>query len=229
MLHLFDITDDERTCKEYSIFSPTMTIVNEKHRWHGPFTKDQILLMLEDEMVRPETRPIDQSDDIVRGDLVTITPESVLQTCTPCIGMDDKGLCYGKSEWIADVMKDKGLRHLGYLHFVDGKCVGGAEFLPSKKVPYPIPDKRDDNAFLTCSYVSSETKDFKSHPLEKLVEDLKEQGFVTLSVAASEHVVLPNGPKAWFERKGFVDKGVLSKEGLHGAEIHYLQLDLVKG
>lgn len=228
MLHLFDIADDEKTCKEYSIFSPTMTIVNGKYRWHGPFTKEQIILMLEDEGVRPEERSIAQSDDIVRGELVPITPGSVLETCTPCIGVDDKGLCFGKSEFIAGIMKDRGLKHLGYLHFVDGKCVGGAEFLPSKKVPYPIPDKREDNAFLTCSYVSSETKDFKSHPLEKLVQDLKGQGFTTLSVAASESAVLPNGPKAWFERKGFVDMGILSREELHGAEIHYLQLDLGK-
>jgi hypothetical protein len=230
MLHLFDVTDDEETCRMYSIFSPTMTIVNDRYRLHGPFTKERIISMLEDEEeVAPDIRPIAQSDDIVRGELVPITPESVLHTCAPCINTDDKGLCFGKSEWVSGVLKGTDLKHLGYLHFVDGKCVGGAEFLPSRKVPYPIPDKHEDNAFLTCSYISSEKRDFKSHPLDKLIGDLREQGFERLSVASSESVVFPNGPKEWFERKGFLEKGVLFYEEMHGATIHYLQLDLKKG
>lgn len=203
-----------------------MTIVNDKYRWHGPFSTERIVSMLDDEEVRPEGYTVAQSEDVVRGELVPITPESVLHTCIPCINTDDKGLCFGKAEWLTDMLKVTGLKHLGYLHLVDGKCVGGAEFLPSTKVPYPIPDKRADNAFLTCSYVSSSERDFKSHPLERLVGDLTEQGFATLSVAASESVVFPNGPMEWFVKKGFSDKGVMMTEELHTATIHYLQLEV---
>ena len=225
-LHLFDVSNDEETCKNYSIFSPTMVIVNDKYRWHGPFSKETILEMLEDEGVEPVAQAISQSEDVVRGNLVPITPDSVLQTCVPCINVEDKGLCMGKSEWVRDMIGATGLKNLGYLHFHEGKCVGGAEFLPSIRVPYPIPDKREDNAFLTCSYISNEIKDFRAYPLERLIVDLRSSGFKTLSVAASEKVVFPNGPMAWFTRKGFEDKGILHEERMHGAKIHYLQLGL---
>jgi hypothetical protein len=226
MLHLFDVSNDEETCRKFSIFSPTMTIVNDDYRWHGPFSKETILEMLENDDIEPVAQSVNQSDEVVRSALSPITPESVLRTCGPCINVEDKGLCMGKSEWVADMLGTTGLKNLGYLHFHDGKCVGGAEFLPSKRVPYPIPDKREDNAFLTCSYLSDETKDYKTHPLEKLIGDLSKSGFKTLSVAASEEVVFPNGPMAWFTKKGFVDKGILHEERMHGATIHYLQLEL---
>jgi len=225
-LHLFDVSNDEETCRKYNIFSPTMIIVNDRLRWHGPFSKERILEMIESEELEPVPYVVDQSDDVVHGELVPITPDSVPKTCIPCINVDDKGLCMGKSEWVGDMLKETGLKNLGYLHMLGGKCVGGAEFLPSKKVPYPIPDKRKDNAFLTCSYLSNEDKDFRTHPLEKLILDLGSSGFKTLSVAASEKVVFPNGPIDWFTRKGFEDKGVLFEEELHEATIHYLQLRL---
>jgi len=132
----------------------------------------------------------------------------------------------GKSEWIRDMLRETGLKNLGYLHFYEGICVGGAEFLPSKEVPYPVPDKRDDNAFLTCSYLSDDKKDYRTHPLERHIGELPALGFRTLSVAASERVVFPNGPLEWFTRKGFEDKGVLFEEELHEATIHHLQLRL---
>lgn len=225
-LHLFDVSNDEDTCRKYNIFSPTMIIVNDKYRWHGPFSKETILEMLEDENVEPVDQAINQSDDVVQGKLVPITPDSVLQTCVPCISIEDKGLCMGKSEWVTGMLDATGLKNLGYLHFLGGKCVGGAEFLPSRRIPYPIPDKRDDNAFLTCSFVSDEVKDYRTYPLQKLIGELGESGFKTLSVAASEKVVFPNGPMAWFIKKGFVDKGILFDEKMHRATIHYLQLEL---
>lgn len=225
-LHLFDIWNDPATCERYRIFSPSMLLVNDKHRLHGPFTAERVLAMLSDEDLEPRAYTVRQSGDVVKGDLTAITPESVLGTGATCAGADDSGLCMGKSEWVRDVLRTTGLQHLGYVHAHNGACVGGAEFLPSELVPYPIPNKRKGNAFLTCSYLSDEKKDFRTHPLERLCQDLKEWGFDTLSVAASKDVVFPNGPMAWFEKKGFADKGILITEELHKAEIHYLQRKL---
>lgn len=226
MLHLYDIWEDRAACEQFRVFGPTMLIVNDKYRHHGPFTTDKVLAMLEDEDVEPVGYEVDQSEDVVRGELIPVDSKSVLSTCEPCIGSGDSGLCMGKSEWVRGVLKSSGLEHLGYLHMHGGKCVGGAEFLPSQMVPYPVPGKKNDNAFLTCSFLSDDKKDYRTHPLERLIDDLRKWRFKTLSVAASKDVVFPNGPMKWFEKKGFEDKGTLIKEELHKAEIHYLQLDL---
>ena len=95
LLHLFDVSNDEETCRKYNIFSPTMVIVNDEYRLHGPFTKERIMAMLEDEDVEPVAYAVRMSDDVVRGELVPITPDSVLRTCVPCIRTEDRGLCVG--------------------------------------------------------------------------------------------------------------------------------------
>lgn len=225
-LHLFDITKDEGTARQYQVFSPTMVIVNDKYRWHGPFSKELIVSMLEDEPIEPRAYAVNQSADEVRGELVPIDSNSVLSTCMPCMSSDDLNFCRGKAEWIGERLRETGMASLGFIHMVDGKCAGGAEFLPSTHVPYPIPDKREDNAFLTCSYVSDEKRDFRGYPLDALARSLRDRGFRTLSTVSSTDVVFPNGPVSWFERRGFADKGLLIREDLHRAELHYLQREL---
>jgi hypothetical protein len=222
-LKLYDLTEDPGKAEEYRIFSPNLLIVNDKYRLHGPFTNDRVHSMLDDEDIGPTRYVVRQSEDVVRGDLVPVSTDSVLQTSSACVDSQDRGLCRGKSEWVRDTLFSTLLKHLGYIHRFDGRCVGGAEFLPSLIVPYPVPDKREKNAFLTCSYMSDEKHDYKTHPLEALERDLAEWGFDTLSVAASSAVVFPNGPSEWFVKKGFVNKGLLVEEDLHGAEVHYYQ------
>lgn len=225
-LQLFDITTDHEAARQYQVFSPTMVIVNDKYRWHGPFSKELIVSMLEDEPIEPRAFVVEQSAEEVRGELAPIDVDSVLMTCAPCMNSEDSNFCRGKAEWIGERLKETGMADLGFVHIVDGRCVGGAEFLPSTHVPYPIPDKRRDNAFLTCSYVSDDKRDFRGYPLDALMKSLRERGFKTLSTVASTDGVFPNGPVQWFERRGFVDKGFLIREELHRAELHHLQLEL---
>lgn len=222
-LHLHDVTGDGATCSEHRIFSPQMLLVNDRYRLHGPFSAERVVALLDDEATEPARYAVMQSDDVVRGDLVPLTAASALSTCHTCAGSPDPGLCRGKAEWVARMTADSGLPHLGYLHMAGGRCVGGAEFLPSRLVPYPIPDKGQRDAFLTCVYVSDDRHDYKTHPTERLLADLREQGFRSASVAASTDVVFPNGPASWFMRLGFEDRGLLVREEMHGADIHLLR------
>lgn len=225
-LHLFDVWGDEETCRKYQVFSPTMLLVNDERRWHGPFTREKVLELLDEDEIEPTSYTVVQSDEVVRGELVPVDYNSSLRTCEPCLNSKDSNLCRGKAEWVQSVLDETGLDHLGYLHLVDGTCVGGAEFLPSERVPYPIPHKSEEAAFLTCSFLSDQTKDFKSHPLEALISDLRSWGYTSLYVVASTTVVFPNGPMSWFQKKGFKDNGKLLVEPLHNAELHFLELRL---
>ncbi|MEW5748215.1 MAG: hypothetical protein AB1793_05435 [Candidatus Thermoplasmatota archaeon] len=225
-LHLHDVTGDDALCAQYRVFSPQMLIVNDRHRLHGPFSSERVVALLDDEDTGPVPFAVRQGGDVVRGDLVPLTPDSALSTCHTCAGSPDPGLCRGKAEWVAQMIGDSGLPHLGYLHMAEGRCVGGAEFLPSRLVPYPIPEKGPKDAFLTCVYASDEAHDYKAHPTERLLSELGPLGFDTVSVAASTDGVFPNGPAAWFGRFGFEDRGLLVREEMHGADIHLLQMRL---
>lgn len=225
-LHLFDLMEDPSACEDYSIFVPTMLIVNDDRRWCGPFSNEDVLAMLDDEDVVPRKSSLDGLGEPVEGDLLEINPDSVLSTCEPCLKTDDTGLCRGKSEWVHGIIDREGVRHLGYLHIVNGLCVGGVEYLPSMAVPYPIPGKDEKNAFLTCVYGSSGERDYRTHPLKRLISDLRQMGYETISVAAAKDGKYPNGPTAWFEEIGFQDIGHLSTEELQEIEIRHLRLTL---
>ena len=225
-LHLFDLAEDASACEDYEVFVPTMLIVNDEYRWCGPFSKEDVLAMLEGEDVVPATFPWEGPGEVVEGDLVEITPNSVLSTCEPCMKTRDIGLCRGKSEWVHEVTEKEGADHLGYLHMVDGVCAGGAEYLPSKIVPYPIPGKDERSAFLTCAYSSEGKRDYRTYPLKRLTSYLRSRGYESLSIAADTRGVYPNGPAAWFADFGFEDVGHLSTEDLQGIEIRHMKLRL---
>ena len=226
-LHLHDITLDAETCAKYRIFSPTLLIVNDDYRWNGPFSTENVVAMLEDEDVEPRSHGTRRSSHTVsEGKTVPLDHLTALSTSRPCLDSDDDGLCRGKAEWIKETMGRAGATHLGRLHMVDGVCVGGAEYLPSEMVPYPIPDKREGNAFLTCSYASADDEGLRTQPLDELTEDLRSLGYDCLSVAAATVGSFPNGPAEWFERRGFIDRGLLSEEEFPEMDIRYLQLDL---
>jgi hypothetical protein len=117
-LHLFDVAGDEETCAKYRIFSPTLLIVNDKYRVHGPFTNERVMALLEEEDVGPRPYRVAQGDQVVRWDLIPIDGRSVLRTGPTCAGAEDEGLCMGTSEWVSDMLAKAGVRHLGYLHRV---------------------------------------------------------------------------------------------------------------
>ena len=225
-LHIDDVTGDPGKCEEYRIFSPTTLIVNDSLRWLGPFSREEVLAMLYDEELPPRERGALADEPVVEGELAPITPESVLSTCAPCLMSDDVGLCRGKAEWTQTILGETGADHLGYLHFEDGTCVGGAEYLPSTRIPYPIPDKRNTNAFLTCSFRSDAEKDYMSFPLRKLVDELGASGYDTLSAVCSTNTAFPNGPADWFERMGFERRETLAHEELHDTDLVFMQLRL---
>lgn len=225
-LHIDDITADPARCEKYRIFSPTTLIVNERLRWLGSFSKEEVLALLYDEELPRRDTQDQEIGAATDGDLTPITPESVLATCEPCLQSADIGLCRGKAEWIQSVLEESGAEHLGYLHFMEGRCVGGAEYLPSPRVPYPIPDKRKTNAFLTCLFRSAAERDYASFPLRRLVDELGRSGYDTLSVVCSTNTTFPNGPASMFEKRGFERREVLAHEDIHDTDLVFMQLSL---
>jgi len=222
-----DISDDFELAEKMNLFSPTLLVFNDTYRWNGPIKREIIEAFEKGEV--PYRRPynINQSDNLVKGILKPLTEKTVFDTYKPCARSFGERCCVSKSIWIRTIRGQYGLKHLGYLHYVDGECVGGAEFVPSLVVPYNIPKKKDI-AFLTCSYLSGENVDYKSYPLEKLESELPDLGYTQLFTIASEEVVFPNGPLEWFEKRGYLDVGEVSFEQNEGARIHLLKKRMVK-
>lgn len=225
-LQVVDFSSDPEACRNYSIFSPTLLVVNGRHRWNGPFSKSDVVRLLNDDPPQRPPYSIPTPHRAFEGRLIPIDGNSVGLTCHTCFSKDDPDLCRAKSQWVGGVLSRTGLPHLGYLHLDGDKCVGGAEFLPIGEVPYPIADRSPGDAFITCSFLSSPDYDYKSYPLRHLLVFLRERGFDRALVIASRQVVFPNGPMDWFERLGFRDLGQVAFETQDHAEMHLLGKEL---
>ena len=218
----FDVTGNEELASSVNMFSPTLTIVDGKGRWHGPLFSPFAAAVARGEMPRQEPYRVKMSSRVVRASLAPLTGQWVADTREVC-GVSHQG-CAGKGPWVQEIMKQYQLPHLGFLHYREGKCIGGAEFVPSVEVPYRIPREKN-TAFLTCSFVSLEEADYRSFPLERLEEALPGLGYRTLLAIASEEVVFPNGPLEWFLKRGYRDRGVVHEEDEY-ARMHLVEKEL---
>lgn len=221
-IEIFDITENRELASSVNMFSPTLTIIDGKGRWHGPlFSKFQEAVS-RGEMPHQEPYRVNMSNQVIKGSLVPLTSQVAEDTWEVCgVSMQS---CSSKARWVQEIMKKYQLPHLGFLHYLESKCVGGAEFVPSIEVPYCIP-RGEKIAFLTCSFLSAENADYKSFPLERLEETLPDLGYHTLQVIASENVVFPNGPLEWFVERDYQDTGVIHDENEY-IRMHLLEKKL---
>lgn len=219
----YDITDDYRIAERLDIYSPTLMVFNDELRWNGPITADIIERISKGDIPKAEPHYIELSNNLIEGSTKFVTEENVFDTCIPCFA--GKEYYYEKAEWIKKIKEDFGLDHLGVLHYWEGKCVGGAEYVPSLIVPYPIP-KGKNIAFLTCSYLSDEDVDYRSHPLKVLEAELPKYGYEALIAIVAEKVTLPNGTLEWFINRGYVDLGELYYEERDFARMHLVKKEL---
>lgn len=226
-IEIFDISNNHAIAKKLNIFSPNMLVIDDKLRWHGPISIESFESILNGTI--PESKPyiVNIGKDIFKGEMKDLTEDTVLDTCILCASSKENTFCNDKSKWIKDLRQKYNLPHLGKLHYINNLCVGGAEFVPSLEVPYPIP-KDNDVAFLTCSFVSSKDGDYKSYPLHKLEEELPSLGYKSIIAIVSENTPFPNGPLDWFLAEGYIDLGFIYNEERHFAKMHLVKKDIIK-
>lgn len=221
-VEVFDVTGNPELASAINMFSPTLTIIDGKGRWHGPLFSNFCEAVSRGEMPRQDPYRVEMSSRVVSGSLVPLTSAVAADAWEVC-GVSLQS-CSGKDRWVQGIMEKYELPHLGFLHYLDGKCVGGAEFVPSLEVPYRIP-RGERDAFLTCSFLSDENADYKSFPLQGLEETLPDLGYQTLMAIASGEVVFPNGPLEWFLERGYRDTGVIHEENEY-VRMHLLEKEL---
>lgn len=224
-VNIFDISNDFDAALGKNIFSPTLSIFNDDLRLHGPIKKDRIEEILNGDKPLPMQYKVEMNTNIIMGELRDITEETIFDTCKPCALTWDRTICSDKAAWIKNIRTKFNLPHLGKLHYLDNECVGGAEFVPSVIVPYPIP-RSNDAAFLTCVFLSDDTADYKSFPLQSLEKELPKLGYNSLMAIASEESCFPNGPLEWFLERDYIDLGQLYHENMHIASMHLVKKSL---
>ncbi|MCK4257855.1 MAG: hypothetical protein KAX49_02695 [Halanaerobiales bacterium] len=223
-IHTYNLSNHPQLAKKLNIYSPTLLVFNNRVRWNGSITKNIIEKISKGDIPERKAYVVNNGKDLISGITKPLTEKTILETYKPC-GCSKKSSCIEKAIWIKYLRNKYRIPHLGILHYFQGVCVGGAEFVPSLAVPYSIP-KREDIAFLTCSFLSDDKADFRSLPLQALEDELPSYGFKYLIAIASEEVVFPNGTLQWFIDRGYVDLGQIYYEERDFARMHLIKKNL---
>jgi hypothetical protein len=214
-INTFDFSKDPGLAKKYHIFFPTLTIIDNKYRFYNPLRKRFLDYLIKGQIPHEEPYRPEIGREKVEKLAEPLTADNLVLACD-CCGSKTDANCYMKRRFLSDA----GQELYGYIHKDEyGHLLGGAEFLPSKLVPYDIP-KGDDMAFITCVYMTDSKFDYKSYPLKKLELSLS-QSFNKILAITDEVGVFPNGDLQFFLDNGYTDDGVIYEDS------NYCKLHLV--
>lgn len=205
-LYYHDISKDQELAKQMQMYFPTLTIVNQIHRYFDPLTK-RFLEDLKAGILPKEVPYIPKQGCLKQyGDRKVITKDILPLACL-CSGGCSECAQYRKQEFYSVI----GREVYGILMYnQEHNLYAGAEYVPSVLVPYDIP-KSETTAFITCVYPTSEVYDFKSAPLHALEQYLSDT-YEDVYVISDEKGTFPNGDLAFFLSNQYEDKGILSQE-----------------
>lgn len=219
-ISLHDITGNTALAKEIRIYYPTLTVINHHFRFYSPIGREFLDSLYAG--ILPKESPYLPSLGSVPGNgtIVPITAENCF-LAGHCTARKCDAYCEKKSAFL----QKNGLSVYGFMQIQNGKLCGGAEYLPSLLVPYDIP-KAPEIAFISCVYLSDSIYDYKSAPLRELERYLTPK-YEKVYVISDGIGVFPNGDKAFFERNGYTDCGIIAEE-IGYCTLHLMEKILIK-
>lgn len=203
-LRWVDVDEEPEYAVEHGMFFPAMIIIDD-FRLVYPGSVEE---MLESHRRRGPI-PGDMDTDLGCGgdvdDIKVVTPENSVETARVCLGgVPPHSGARDKARWLR-----KGTAGLiggvsGYLGYVDGRPVGGVEFVRETDIPYPIPRRREDWIFITCLYSSpAACRDYRPVMLRTLLARAPHLGYRGVSAVTGLETPYPNGPWPTFADAGF--------------------------
>lgn len=201
----YNIDGNRQLAKEMNMFSPTLTVFDKSHRWTGPLTEKHLtdylqgILPVRDAYIANGSKRVD-------GKVSAMTKLSLKDAKDLCSLATSPQAMQAKETWIFN----KTAPVFGALHYVNGSCVAGVEFMNMKDIPYHLGVK--EGVLLTCVFGSDRTFDYKSAPLAWVEAHLREKGHEEVYVVASKEVSFPNGPLEWFLERGYEEVSFLYHE-----------------
>jgi hypothetical protein len=209
-VHYFELACNDILAKKKEIYFPFLLIFNDTIRWHSPITLHTLDAFTNGGFVKEKPYIINQSNNIWKGTLIELNNETIHHVKKICTMTNCFKSCSLKGHYLSTVTKEFNSNFFGYLHFDGDTLVGGVEYIPSIKVPYPIP-KANDTAFISCTYRSNSEFDYKAYPLRALEERLARK-YKKIIAITGEKGIYPNGNLKWFKNQGYKDEGIISIE-----------------
>jgi len=198
-----DVARQPELAARHRLFFPFMTVVDGAMRLPSPTPAEELVRIAAEGLAVPPAAPTAPGPEARAEAVLPLTAVNIADTCPLCIRPDEVRGCRAKAAWAADIGRQVPNGILGFVAYREGRAVGVVEFLPTPLVPYPLPHKAPDVAFITCIYSTEDGPDYRGQVLARLVEHLQATGCRELQVVAGRWTPYPNGPTSFFRQHGF--------------------------
>jgi hypothetical protein len=198
-----DVTEQPEAAARYRLFYPFMTVVDETLRLPSPTPASKLVRIVTEGMPTPPLAPLNVSS-AAEGEMVkSLTAENIADACALCVQENDFLACRAKAAWARQIARRIPDGLLGFAAYQEGKIVGAIEVLPANLVPYPLPLKNPEFAFITCLYSQEDALDYRGQVLEFSLEHLSGKNYREVHIIAGQQLPYPNGPVDFFANYGF--------------------------
>ena len=213
-----DVQKHPDLAARFQMYFPFMTVINNSVRIPSPVSSNYLIQVIRAGLETFPTAPFSPGPPRRAQEIRPLTAQNVSLTCPLCIPESEGKAFRAKHDWASKVLKKTRGKILGFIAFEDNQPKCTVEFLPAHLVPYPLPEKEDTCAFITCLYPSDGSSDYRPHLLEHLTEVLPTLGYRKLQVIAGRRTPYPNGPALFFLLHGFTRRAqvdtITLREGL---------------
>jgi hypothetical protein len=217
-VEVLDVSGRPDLAERYRIFTPFLTLINGVLRVPAPTPAAELVRIAKEGMTPGPLEPLHLQEKGQAEAVVPLTVSNLKETCRLCVpDPEDIGI-REKTAWGAGIAKRLPGDNLGFCAWQAGRVVGAVEYLPSELVPYPLPRKGAEIAFITCLYSLEDGPDYRQQVLERLLEYLAGTGYREVQVITGKHTPYPNGPQAFFSPYGFIRMAELGKIALREGE-----------
>ncbi len=210
-----DITGRPDVAAHHALFFPGTTIIDD-FAIPFPSRREEILELLRRKGPLPGEQSYAARASGRLDEVSWLTPAMAPDVCAVCLARPSEASVAGKRAFFEGMSVKVPHGALGLVGKAGGRVVAVAEFLPESVVPYPIPDKRPDGAFVTCLYGvdagggGGGGVDYRPALVQRLMADIHTLGYSRLTILAGDEMPYPNGPASLLSAHGFRDSGELA-------------------
>jgi len=198
-----DVTRRLDLATRYHLFFPFITIIDEIIRLPSPTRAEELAQIAVEGFIPPPLTPVLHQPEARAVSVMSLTATNIVNTCRLCIPPEEGRGCLSKVAWVTRITRRVPGNVIGFIAYHNDQVVGAVEFLPTALVPYPLPEKAPEIAFITCLYSLENGSDYRGQVLESLVEYLQETACREVQVITGKRTPYPNGPEDFFAQFGF--------------------------
>ena len=193
----------------YRCFFPLLTVIDNTIRVASPTPVKGLVSIASKGLIAEPTAYQAAGPQSIAERVELLSAANIQETCYLCIPESEKAACLAKKRWASKIELKISHRLLGFIAYKEYQPAAAVELLPSTLVPYPLPKKKDDIAFITCLYSTSEMAepsemlDYRGSVLNHLMDYLPKYGYNKVQIISGRRTAYPNGPAPFLLSYGF--------------------------